>query len=125
MNFTTFLHRLCPFLTIAACVAFWIVVGRWVARVVLVVLVGVAGMSVACVSYTGPDGTRLTMMGTNAESLRAGGLSMENVNQAEGIQVAGEALKEIIRIRALFGLAEAGVEAASDVADSVIDAATN
>lgn len=117
-----FLHRLCPFLTIAACVAFWIVVGRWVARVLLV---GVAGLSVACVSYTGPDGTRLTMMGTNAESLRAGGLSMENVNQAEGIRVSGEALKEIIRIRALFGLAEAGVEAASDVADSVIDAATN
>jgi len=79
----------------------------------------------SCVHYQGPDGTTLTMAMTNAQSVSAGGLRMEAVNQTEGVRVAGEAVSNWIRIKAWFGLAEAGVDAVEGIADDVIDAATN
>jgi hypothetical protein len=90
-------------------------------------LIGLACLSFAspsCVSYRGPDGTYYGSVGTNAATVNAGGLSMTAVNQTEGIKVGGEALKEMIRIRALLGLAEAGIKAAENLGGEVIDAAT-
>lgn len=74
----------------------------------------------SCVNYQGPDGTKFTMVGTNVETVVAGGLRMENVNQAKAIDVAGEHVSNWVRIKAWFGLAEKGV----DVADTAISAAT-
>lgn len=87
-------------------------------------LLSFALLSASCVSYRGPDGTYYGSIGTNAATVQAGGLAMTNVNQTEGIKVGGEALKEMIRIRALLGLAEAGIKAAESVSSDVIDAAT-
>lgn len=52
----------------------------------------------SCVAYRGADGTTFSMVGTNAEQVRAGGLSMNSVNQADGIKATGQALKDVARM---------------------------
>lgn len=73
----------------------------------------------SCMTYTAPDGTKLTMVLSNAESVKTNDLTVEKLNQTEGVRVAGETAKEMLKIQGMFNLGETGIKSAESVVNNV------
>ena len=69
----------------------------------------------SCVAYRGADGTTLLMAGTNADSLTAGSLSMQGVNQSEGTEKITKALINTAIIKAAGGILNTGIQEGAEL----------
>jgi hypothetical protein len=64
----------------------------------------------SCVAYRGSDGTTFAMLGTNAESARAGDMVLTGVNQSEGATQISKAVIQAILIKGAVGVAKDAVK---------------
>lgn len=75
----------------------------------------------SCMVYKGADGTLLGMVGTNAASVRAGGLEALGVNQSEGIREGGKIILQSALISAGANVLKTGISEGADLIDSALD----
>lgn len=75
---------------------------------------------VSCIHYKGADGTSLTMLGTNAETVSAGGLSMSTVNQSDSIKHGADTIRDVTRLKGWFGIGNTAVGELGNAADQLI-----
>lgn len=81
----------------------------------------VALLLTSCVGYRGGDGTTFVMVGTNAETVSAGGLMMSSVNQSDSVKHGTDAMTNVVRLKGWFGLGTTAVEEVGSAADQLIE----
>lgn len=72
--------------------------------------------------YRGADGTAFASLGTNAKHIQAGGLSVEDMNQSDGLRETGTAAQNLVRLGVQKTLIGAGIKAAQSVTNNAVDA---
>jgi hypothetical protein len=75
----------------------------------------------SCLVYKGADGTMLGAVGTNAQTLKAGGLSVDGLNQSEGIKEAGEAARNLARLGVQRALIGEGIKATQSIGNNAVN----
>ena len=100
---------------------------RSVAVFILVVIIAAAVSAAlsSCVHFHGADGTTFTAVGTNASSVRAGDLSITDMNQSEGLREVGSAVGSVTQITTTGRLVGKGIDGATKVSSSIVKAASN
>lgn len=76
----------------------------------------------SCMVYRGADGTAFASLGTNAKHIQAGGLSVEDMNQSDGLRETGTAAQNLVRLGVQKTLIGAGIKAAQSVTNNAVDA---
>jgi hypothetical protein len=75
----------------------------------------------SCAFYRGPDGTTFAMVGTNAQSVGAGGLTMTGVNQTDAINTIGRTVLTNSIIQNGADVLKTGIDEGADLINSAIE----
>ena len=86
------------------------------------VIAGICSLLTGCMAYreTGSSVTLMTL-GTNAQTMSAGKLSMTSVNQSDSVKHGTDAAVTVTKLRGWFGLGNTALRETSDITKQLSD----